>query len=127
MAVMAAGIGGLALMGMMSLNVLERTREVGVMRSIGASSRAIGSIVGVEGLTTGIICWLLSIPLSVPISMAFNAMLGKILGGQAWAFVFSPVGLIAWLVIVLSISVIASIIPALQAMRMSIQETLAYE
>ena len=41
MAIMSAAIGALGLMGMMSLNVMERTREIGVMRSIGATSRAV--------------------------------------------------------------------------------------
>ncbi|MDD4859958.1 MAG: ABC transporter permease [Dehalococcoidales bacterium] len=127
MAIMSAVIGGLGLMGMMSLNVLERTREIGIIRSIGASTRSVGSIVVTEGLIIGMMSWVLAIPLSIPASMGFDAMLGQIMGGQPIPFVFSPLGLVEWLGIVVAISVVASMLPALRAMRMSVRETLAYE
>jgi putative ABC transport system permease protein len=127
MAVMSAAIGGLGLMGMMSLNVLERTREIGIIRSIGASTRSVGSIVVTEGLIIGLLSWALAIPLSIPMSIGFDTMLGVIMGGQPIPFVFSPIGLVAWLGIVVAISVLASVLPAYRAMRMSVRETLAYE
>ncbi|MFC2072179.1 ABC transporter permease [Chloroflexota bacterium] len=127
MAAMSALIGGLGLAGIMSLNVMERTREIGVMRSIGASSSMVGVIVVTEGLLIGIISWALAVPLSVPLSLAFNIMLGQAFFAQPLDFVFSPFGIITWLAIVVIISVIASLLPAYRAMKMSIQETLAYE
>jgi putative ABC transport system permease protein len=127
MAIMSAIIGALGLMGMMSLNVMERTREIGVMRSIGATSRAVGSIVITEGLIIGIISWLAAIPVSIPMSLAFNSMLGSVMFGAPLNFVFSPLGLAVWLAIVIGMAFIASLLPAYNAMRMSIRETLAYE
>jgi putative ABC transport system permease protein len=127
MAIMSAVIGALGLMGMMSLNVMERTREIGVMRSIGATSRAIGGIVITEGLIIGIASWLIAIPVSVPISLVFNSMLGNIMFGTTLAFIFSPVGLVIWLAIIMGIAFIASMLPAYRAMRMSVRQTLAYE
>src|SRR5690606_19544695 len=41
MAIIVAAVGGLGLAGTMSLNVLERTREIGVMRAVGASTGTI--------------------------------------------------------------------------------------
>ncbi len=127
MAIMAAAIGALGLMGMMSLNVMERTREIGVMRSIGATSRAVASIVITEGLIIGVVSWLIAMPVSIPISLLFNSMLGNILFGGSLSFIFSPMGLVIWLAIVMSIAFIASLLPAYRAMRMSVRETLAYE
>ena len=127
MSFMAAVIGGLGLAGTMSLNVLERTREIGVMRSIGATSPMVGGIVVAEGMLIGFISWLLAIPCSIPFSYIFNAMLGYAFFKRPLDFTFSLSGLIIWLIIVMFISVIASLLPARQAMKMSVQETLAYE
>ena len=52
-----AVVGGLGLMGTMSINVLERTREIGVMRTIGAVDRAIRQTVIIEGLVIGLVTW----------------------------------------------------------------------
>ncbi len=127
MSFMAAIIGGLGLAGTMSLNVLERTREIGVMRSIGATSPMVGGIVVAEGMLIGFLSWLLAIPCSIPFSYMFNAMLGYAFFKRPLDFTFSLSGLIIWLLIVMIISVIASLLPARQAMNMSVQETLAYE
>lgn len=127
MAAMAAIIGGLGLAGMMGLSVMERTREIGVMRSIGASNSAVGWIVITEGLLIGIISWLMALPLSVPFSLGFDALLGQAFLDKPLVFTFSPLGPIFWLLIVVVISVIASLLPARRAVNMSIRETLSYE
>jgi putative ABC transport system permease protein len=127
MAAMSALIGGLGLAGMMGLSVMERTREIGVLRSIGASNGAVGSIVITEALLIGIISWLVSLPVSIPISLAFNSMLGNLFIDKPLIFVYPLAGPIVWLLIVVVISAIASILPARRAIKMSVQETLAYE
>ena len=127
MAAMTALIGGLGLAGMMSLNVIERTREIGIMRSIGAGNGMISGIVVTEGLLIGIISWALAVPLSVPISLLFDAMLGQAFFYQPLDFVFSPLGVMAWLAIVVVVSIVASLLPAYRATKMSVRETLAYE
>ena len=76
MASLIAVVGGLGLMGMMSINVLERTREIGVMRAIGASNLDIQSIVIVEGMVIGLISWVISILLSIPITVVITTGVG---------------------------------------------------
>jgi putative ABC transport system permease protein len=127
MAAMTAVIGGLGLAGMMSLNVMERTREIGVMRSIGASSSAISGVVVTEGMLIGLISWALAIPLAVPLSLLFNTLIGDAFFEQPLDFLFSSLGITSWLAIVLIISVVASLLPTYRAIKMSVQETLAYE
>ncbi len=53
MAVLTASVGSMGLAGAMGMNVLERTREIGIMRSIGATDREILRLVVAEGVVIG--------------------------------------------------------------------------
>jgi ABC-type antimicrobial peptide transport system permease subunit len=64
MAILAAVVGGIGTMSTMSINVVERRREIGVMRAIGASNGNIQSIVIVEGMVIALISWAISVLLS---------------------------------------------------------------
>ena len=68
MALLTALVGSIGLTGTMGMNVLERTREIGVMRSIGAVDQEIMRTVIVEGMLIGSISWILGALLSFPIT-----------------------------------------------------------
>jgi putative ABC transport system permease protein len=127
MAILVAMVGGLGLTGMMSLNVLERTREIGVMRAVGASDGAVRSGVLIEGITVGLISWAIAIPLSAPASQFFDSVLGDAIFRRSLPYTFTIPGVIIWLVIILVISTGASLLPAQRASRISVREALAYE
>ncbi|HEY3341728.1 MAG TPA: FtsX-like permease family protein, partial [Anaerolineae bacterium] len=127
MAVLIALVGGIGLMGMMSMNVLERTRELGVMRSIGASNGEVLRMVIVEGLLIGIISWLFGMLLAVPLAQMMDYAVGIAFLTLPLPFVFSMQGVLVWLVIVLVLSGLASILPALHAVRLTVHDALAYE
>jgi len=127
MAALVAVVGSLSLAGTMSLNVLERTREIGVMRSIGASNQSIRSMVVVESMLVGFISWLIALPLSVPIGVGFCYAIGKAFFEKPLTFVFAVQGSFTWLLIILGIAALASIAPANRAAKLTIRETLAYE
>jgi putative ABC transport system permease protein len=120
-------VGSLGLAGAMSLNVLERRRELGVMRAIGASNRTVAWIVIVEGLTVGLLSWLLGALLAVPLSWALGNVIGVTLLQSPLAYTFSIAGVLLWLVLVVVVSVVASVMPARGAWRLSVREVLAYE
>lgn len=126
MAILAALVGSIGLMGTMSINVVERGREIGVMRSVGATSLAIGRIFVGEGMLVGLISWLIAAPLSYPGAKAFSSGVGTALQ-LPLDFTFSSGGVISWLAIVLFLSAVASLWPALTATRVSVRESLAYE
>jgi putative ABC transport system permease protein len=127
MAVLAAIVGSVGLMSTMSINVVERGREIGVMRAIGASSLTIIGIFIAEGVLLGVLSWLLAVPLSYPGAMAFNNLVGDTLFQIPLDFDYSIAGVVLWLIVVVVLSAVASLWPALSATQVSVREALAYE
>jgi putative ABC transport system permease protein len=127
MALLTAIVGSIGLAGTMSMNVLERTREIGIIRAIGASDGAVVNMVMVEGVLIGLMSWALGTLLSFPISSLMSNAINMALFGATAEFTFTPLGVILWLVIVLVLSVLASVVPARNAANLTIREVLAYE
>ncbi len=127
MAVLLAVVGGLGLMGTMSINVLERTREIGVMRAIGASDGAIRRIVIVEGVLIGTLSWAMGVVVAFPLSMALSEAVGQSLLESPLTYTFSLPGAGIWLAVVVVIASLASLLPARNASRISVRDALAYD
>jgi putative ABC transport system permease protein len=127
LSVVIASVGAIGLTGTMSMNVLERTREIGIMRAVGASDRAVRQVIVSEGVVIGGLAWLMGTLMSVPMSALMSYAIGKnLLGtGLVWTYALFAVGI--WLIVVLSVSVLASRIPANNAVRLTVREVLAYE
>jgi putative ABC transport system permease protein len=127
MAFLLAVIGGLGLMGTMSINVLERTREIGVMRAIGASNRSVRRIFMTEGIIIGVISWLVGTILAYPLSRLLSDLIGHQFLNAPLVFTFSQTGVFIWLALVVVLAAIASFLPAWNASRLTVREVLAYE
>ena len=127
MACLIAIVGGLGLMGTMSINVLERTREIGVMRAIGASNGDIQAIVITEGMLIGILSWAVSILIAIPITNVLCYGVGLAILTAPMPAVYGASGVIAWLIFTLVLGTLASALPARRASRLTVKDTLAYE
>ena len=127
MASLIAVVGGLGLMGTMSINVLERTREIGVMRAIGASNGDIQSIVIIEGMVIGLLSWAVAILVAIPITSVLTTGVGLAILTAPMPAVYDMSGIIAWLIFTLVLATIASALPARRASRLTVRDTLAYE
>lgn len=126
MAVLAAVVGSIGLMSTMSINVVERAREIGVMRSIGGTSVVILGIFLTEGVLVGVLSWLLAVPISYPGARLFSNMVGQSFR-LPLNFDYSVAGVVFWFVIVVVLSALASLWPALRATQVSVREALSYE
>jgi putative ABC transport system permease protein len=126
LAIIVAVVGGFALMGALSIGVIERTKEIGVMRAVGARSRTILGIFIMEGLLQGFFSWLVAIPLSALVSPSVASALGHAMFGATLDYQYNWMAVFIWLGIVLFISIIASILPARSATRISVRDSLAY-
>ncbi len=127
MALLTAIVGSIGLTGTMGMNVLERTREIGVMRAIGAVDTAIFKSVVVEGALIGLISWALAVVVSFPISSLLLKIISESMIDLPIPLHFTLSGMGLWLGVVLALSVVASVMPALNAARLTIREVLAYE
>jgi putative ABC transport system permease protein len=127
MVVLIAIVGGLGLAITMSLNVIERTREIGILRSLGAQNGVVRRVVILEGLVIGLISWAASIPLSIPLAIWLGNSLGNSLLARPLDYIFSWPALLMWLGLVIVISIVASIIPAENAARLTVRDALVYE
>jgi putative ABC transport system permease protein len=126
MASLLAAVGVIGLTGTMTINVLESTREIGVMRSIGASHTSIFQIFITEGMVIALMAWGAGAVLSWPLSIWLVDALGSAMSlPLSYAFSWSGIG--GWLVTVVAIAAGASVLPAWRASQVSIRDAIAYE
>jgi putative ABC transport system permease protein len=127
MAGLLAVVGGLGLAGMLSINVLERSRELGVLRAVGARDRDVMRLVVMEGLVVAVVGWALAVPLGWLVGFGLSDAVGNLFLGAPLVYSYSGVGLLVWLGLATVLAVAASAIPARRATRLTVRDVLAYE
>jgi len=127
MSAIVGGVGGLGLMTTMSLNVLERRREMGVMRALGATPRIVWLMIVAEGIVIGVLSWAIAALLAWPVSKVVGDSLVSIMFRSGLDFTFEPLGLLIWMLVSIALSAVASFLPAWRASRVTVREALAYE
>jgi putative ABC transport system permease protein len=98
-----------------------------VMRATGATSSAVAGIFIAEGVLVGVLSWLLAAPLSYPGARIFSNLVGTTLLNVPLDFSYAISAVVFWLLIVVVLSALASLWPALRATKVSVREALAYE
>lgn len=125
LAIVVALVGLLGLSNALATEVLERRREIGILRSLGATGWRVGLIFWIEGGTLALISWVPGILLAIPAGYALVAILSAYVGPVAFAI--DPKAIALTLVFILVVSLIASFAPALSASHTRIREILRYE
>ena len=126
MAVVMAVVGALGLMSTMSTNVTERTREFGIMRTIGGQSATVLRNVVSEGVFIGLMSWVIALVLSLPLSAAIGNLIGTLAFRSPLELLLSPLAVLIWWLVIVIGAIAASAYPAWRASTLTIRETLAY-
>ena len=123
LAMAVVGLFGLATS--LSASVIERTREFGVMRAIGARSSDVLKTVLIEGMLIGALSWVIAVVLSIPLSIQVGKVLTSI-SQQPLVLMPSVQAAGIWLGLVLIGSALAGQLPARRASALTVRETLRY-
>jgi putative ABC transport system permease protein len=124
-AAIVALVGILGLFNTLSSSVLERRREIGILRSMGATGWRVAGVFWTEGMALAGISWLVAIVVGIPAAYGFLALISAVL--LPIPFSFNPVALLVMLLFTAFIASLASFIPALGAARVRVVDTLRYE
>jgi len=120
-------VGGLGIITTMGMNIIERRREIGILRALGVTNKGLYKTLIYEGLTIGSISWLLSVLLSIPVSYYLGNKFYDLFFSSSVIFTVSSLGLIAWLFFNTLLSIVALLIPARRTIALSVNTTIAYE
>lgn len=121
-------VSALGMAAAMGINVMERTREIGIMRAIGATPGNIVALITVEGMLTSGAGIAIGLLLAWPLSVLASAFFGTLIMGpmvmleNAW----SVQGLIITVISTIVFARLASLLPARKALAVSSREALAY-
>ncbi len=126
LASMVAAVGAIGLSGNLAISVLQRSREIAVLRAIGANSAAIFKLFMLEGLLHGLLAWLVSIPCAYLVAEPLAKKLGITMLGIKLDFVFSWVSVGLWLGLVLILVILAGYLPARHATKIAVRAGLNY-
>lgn len=123
MSVIMAGVGAVGLMAVLSMAVFERQKEIGIMRSIGASSGTVIAQFMLEGVLLGSIAWLIGLPLSLMMGVSLLGLLPF----EGVTVLYPPTIALVGLAGVVVIAALASLLPAWQASRKTVADILRYQ
>ena len=125
MVVIVTLVGALGILNTLALNVLDRRREIAVMRSMGATDAALIVAHLAEGLALGLLGWLLGLGLGYPLARIFVHQMSSVL--FALDLVFSAQAIALSAAFTLGLAALASLGPALAAAHSPTSAALRYE
>lgn len=114
---LAVLIAVLGIVNTLALSVIERTREVGLLRAIGMSRRQLRSMIRLESVAISV----LGAVLGIVLGLVFGISLQRAMTGQGITVLSVPVGqLLTFVVVAALVGVLAAVVPARRAARMDV-------
>jgi putative ABC transport system permease protein len=117
--------GALGLFTTLMTAVVERQREIGVLRALGAGTWRVARTFWTEGATLSLLAWAISLAVGVPLAYGFLMVVGRLL--LRVPFAFDPLAFIEMLLVMLLIATVASVGPAMRAAHLRLASLLRYE
>jgi putative ABC transport system permease protein len=127
LSLVAVVVGGLSISSAISINIIERKRELGIQRAVGATSHKIIMMNAIEAVIMGVIGWLAGFIVVYPISYNVGNVTGEIFLQSKLNNIISIQGIAIWLIISVMVSLISGLIPARKAAVSPLREMLSYE
>ena len=121
----AVGVGGLGTT--LSLNVMERHREIGVLRAVGATPRQIQRLLMLEGLAIAGLSTALARVVSLPLTARVGWVVGRYGLHGTLPFAVSPGAVVFWFVVASTGALVACWIPSHRAAALPARALIAYD
>ncbi|MGE5273330.1 MAG: FtsX-like permease family protein [Verrucomicrobiota bacterium] len=118
-------ISMVGLVNAITMSVLERTREIGVLRCIGARAREIRRIFAAEGLAVSLAGWLLGIPVGYALARMFSWLLLELVGID-FGFSFPPLNVLIALIGTILLALVVMQLPLRRAVRLKPGQAIRY-
>jgi putative ABC transport system permease protein len=125
MVILVALIGATGLLNTLALTIIERRREIGVLRALGTDNLQMVAIFMTEGLGLGIVGWVVGLGMGYTLARLFVGALASTLFEFTFRFPPDLIGLS--LLFALALALVASIAPALAAANLKTIEAIRYE
>jgi putative ABC transport system permease protein len=126
MALISIVVGSLGIVNTLTMSVIERTREIGMLRAIGMTRMQIIRMVLAEAGLMGVIGGVLGVGTGIVLArILFIGM--TTMSGYRLTFVLPPEGIVISLIAAVVISQIAAIFPSRRASKVKILEAVRYE
>ncbi len=120
-------VGGIGIMNTMYTSVLERTKEIGIMKAVGARNSDVLTLFVFESGLLGMVGGLLGIGVGFGLSKIVESVARNALGTESFTTFFPPELIAGAMLFSVGIGTISGVLPALQASRMKPVDALRYE
>ncbi|MBI9051979.1 MAG: ABC transporter permease [Anaerolineaceae bacterium] len=114
----------IAMLNTLAISVIERTREIGMLRAVGATRQQIRNMIKQEAVLLALIGTTFGIVSGLYLGLVFVDVTKQLM---TVVYKFPISGVIAAVVIGLAFGVLAAVIPAKQASKLNVVEALRYE
>jgi len=120
-------VGAVGIANTMFTSVLEKTKEIGTMKAIGAKNRDILMIFLFNSAMVGLVGGILGVILGAFVSTLFPLLGMKMMGGSSSSIYLSPKLMVFGLTLAVLIGVISGVVPAYRASKLKPVDALRYE